>query len=89
MIVCEFSKIHKMAYESYSPVVADLCSRCAPEKEVEYVLDRMLDFCGEENMLRLFKQICRKYYEMYPEMVTSEINSYRDIYDNDSYEANL
>ena len=86
-IVREFSKIYEMAYETYNPVVTDLCSRYAPEDEVEYVLDRMLDFCGEKNMLRLFKQICRKYYEIYPEMIASEINSYREIYDSDNFET--
>lgn len=51
------------------PITNDLCARMASEDEVEYTLDRMLDFCSDEKMLLLFKKICRKYYRIYPEMI--------------------
>ena len=70
------------AYEQSLPLTEDLCSRLATMAEVEYVLDRMLDVCGTDKMFGLFKKICRKYYDIYPEMVVSEIQAYREIYDD-------
>ena len=79
-------EFYEQAYEAYSPLTDDLCGRAASEDEVEYILDRMLDFCGSDKMLRLFKQICRKYFYVYPEMVAFEIKGYRDMYDSDDRE---
>jgi hypothetical protein len=58
-----------------------LCSRVASLREVEYTLDRMLDFCGDDAVLGLFKDICRHYFDIYPEMIAYQINSYREIWD--------
>ena len=83
-----YVQLSEMAYEQYKPVAQDLCSRIAPEDETEYTLDRMLDFCGSEKVLDLFKMICRKYIFIYPEMISSEIQAYREMYDNNEDEYN-
>ena len=80
-------ELFEAAYEQYLPVTVDLCSRMATKAEVEYVLDRMLDVCGTDRMLGLFKKICRSYYDIYPDLIVSEIQIYREIYDEDSSSA--
>ena len=82
-LVSQFNQINEMAYIQYKPIAYDLCSRIAPINEVEYTLDRMLDFCGCDEILLLFKKICRHYYEVYPEMIAFEINSYRELWDSE------
>ena len=79
----QFKKINEIAYNQYKPIVSDLCSRVAPLDEVEYTLDRMLDFCGDEAFLGLFKDVCRHYFNIYPEMIAYQINSYREIWDTE------
>ena len=82
-LIIQIKHINEMAYIQYKPIAYDLCSRIAPINEVEQVLDRMLDFCGCDEVLGLFKKICRFYYEIYPEMVAYEIDSYREFWDSE------
>lgn len=62
-------------------IASDLCSRIVPLDEVEYTLDRLLDFCGDDAVLGLFKDVCRHYFNIYPEMIAYQVNSYREIWD--------
>jgi hypothetical protein len=78
----EFYKLcWQWIYMYYKPIAEELCKGLASESEVEHVLDRMLQFCGSDEMLNLFKRICRCYYERYPEMIAFEINGYREMWD--------
>lgn len=77
----QLKKINEAAYNQYRPIVSDLCSRIAALDEVEYTLDRMLDFCSDDAVLGLFKDVCRYYFNIYPEMIAYQINSYREIWD--------
>lgn len=79
----QIEHINERAYVQYKPIAYDLCNRVAPISEVEHTLDRMLDFCGCDKILALFKKICIYYYQIYPEMITYEINSYREFWDNE------
>ena len=79
----QLRKISEIAYNQYKPIASDLCSRDASLREVEYTLDRMLDFCGDDAVLGLFKDICRHYFDIYPEMIAYQINAYREIWDTE------
>lgn len=79
----QLKKINEIAYNQYKPIVSDLCSRIATLSEVEYTFDRILDFCGDDAVLGLFKDVCRHYFNIYPEMIVNQINSYRDIWDTE------
>ena len=82
-IALQIKKLNEIANNQYKPIVSNLCSRVAPLDEVEYTLDRMLDFCGDEALLGLFKDVCRHYFDIYPEMIAYQINSYREIWDTE------
>ncbi|MBQ6695603.1 MAG: hypothetical protein IJN16_02765 [Lachnospiraceae bacterium] len=82
-LAIQIEHINERAYIQYKPIVYDLCSRVAPISEVEHTLDRMLDFCGYDKVLVLFKKVCKHYYEIYPEMIAYEINSYREFWDSE------
>ena len=62
------------------PIVCGLCSRIATLSEVEDTLDRMRDF-SDDMVLGLFKDVCRHYFNVYPEMIAYQINSYHQIWD--------
>ena len=79
----QLKKISEIAYNQYKPIASDLCSRNAPLDEVEHTLDRMLDFCGDDAVLGLFKNICRHYFNIYPEMIAYQVNSYREMWDTE------
>ena len=39
--------INELAYKTYKPIVDDICTRKAPEPEVEHLLDYMVGICNE------------------------------------------
>ena len=82
-LAIQIERMNELAYIQYKPIAYDLCGRIAPISEVEHTLDKMLDFCGCDEVLKLFKAICKHYYEIYPEMIACEINSYREFWDNE------
>ena len=80
-IACMITELDGLAYSTYKPIVEDICTRKASESEVEHILDYMVGMCNSDRMLELFKRVCRKYIYLYPEMITSEIYTYKDMYE--------
>lgn len=69
-------QLGKQAVVAYKPIVDDICSRDASEKEVAWLLDYMIDLLGNDQMLEFFKQVCRKYLEKYPDEIHFHIMEY-------------
>lgn len=53
--------ISELSYNYYKPLVGSIIVEKASEKEVEHLLDYMLDVCHDDRMLNLFKKVCRRY----------------------------
>ena len=47
------------------------------------ILDHMLDYCYDAEMLVLYKCICRYLKDKQPELVYNAVMNYRDIWDSD------
>lgn len=80
-IVRMITELDELVYSTYKPIVEDICIRRASESEVEHLLDYMVGICNSNRMLGLFKQVCRKYIYLYPEMIISEIYTYKEMYE--------
>lgn len=80
-IACMIRDINELAYNTYKPIVDDICARKAPESEVEHLLDYMVGICNDERMLELFKWVCRSYIDIYPQVIMSEIRTYSEMYE--------
>ena len=78
------AELHRRAVVAYAPLVDDICNRDATIDEVDYLLTMMFDFVGNEQMLLLFKKVCRKYFYQYPETIAFYILEYRKEYDRES-----
>ena len=76
--------IQECAVIEYTPIVDDICNRKAKEDEVEHLLTWMFDFVENEQMLLLYKKVCRAYFYTYPETVAFYILEYRKRYDRES-----
>jgi hypothetical protein len=80
----QIKQLSSMAVLQYTPLVSDIISgRITAQTEIEHILDGMLDFCHDEQMLLLYKQVCRKLLATYPELVVTYINSYREMWDTE------
>ena len=77
-IVERIQDISELSYNYYKPLVDSIIVEKASEKEVEHLLDYMLDVCHDDRMLNLFKKVCRRYHALYPEMIASEILVYKE-----------
>lgn len=86
-IVEQMKNINNYALEAYTPLVNDLCTRNASENDVEVMLDRLFDFCGDDRILALFKQVCRCYWHRYPSCISFYIMEYRKCYDTESFKG--
>ena len=62
----------------------DICSeRTVERKELENVLDGLVSVCLSDEMLVLFKQVCRKFYNQYPEIITDYVMFYKEMYEGE------
>jgi len=83
-IAQRFKDIHNDAVIAYTPQVQELCAKKATENEVGGMLDWLLMYAGDERMLKLYKQVCRAYWKIYPETIAFYIMEYRKEYDRES-----
>ena len=83
-LIQQMKHIHNMAVVAYTPLVDDLCSRKATQNEVEWMLDWLLMYAGDERMLLLYKRVCRAYWQIYPDSIAFYIMEYRKEYDPES-----
>ena len=80
----QICQLNEEAYHVYKPLVEDICNRRAPKMEVERLLDRLFGFAGNDRILELYKQVCRSYWQIYPDSIAYYIMDYRKYYDPES-----
>jgi len=61
-------------------VDAVIRTRSRDAHRIESLLDRMLGFCYDANMLILFKKLCRHYFQFAPAATVEHIHAYRDMW---------
>lgn len=90
--IIEFANLIKclndMAYINYKPSVDMYISLLengedVSENELCLFLDYMLDFCGDDRMLQLYKKILRAMLSKYPQAVNDYIKFYKEDYDDE------
>jgi hypothetical protein len=86
-LVSGIQRLVRQAYAEYSPEVDSVINEQSSDpKRIERLLDGILDFCFDPEMLRLYKKLCRYYFAIDPEATVSYVNSYRDMWDEDEME---
>ena len=81
-IVESMKSLNRQAFSVYKPIVDEICSgRAVEEKELENVLDGLVSVCMSDEMLDLFKRVCRKFYYQYPEIITDYVMFYKEMYE--------
>ncbi|MBR1455412.1 MAG: hypothetical protein IJ593_12345 [Lachnospiraceae bacterium] len=76
-----------MAYTHYKPNVDMYITQFkngenVSENELCLFLDYMLDFCGNERMLELYKKLLRAMLPKFPKAVNDNIKFYKEEYDD-------
>ena len=82
-------KLARQALPEYSVLVEKIIvSKTTDQNRIEHTLDGILDFCFDADMLLLFKKLCRYYFTINTQTTSFYINTYREMWDNDSIESN-
>jgi hypothetical protein len=76
--------LQRQAAQQFQPVVDDILrTRSRDTEHIEHTLDRLLDFCGDEAVLRMYKKLCRHYWDIDPAATAYYVNAYREYWDGD------
>jgi hypothetical protein len=64
----KFGDLAQQALKQYSVEVESIViERDKNSQRIEHCLDGMLGFCFDDRMLRIYKKLCRYYYDINPE----------------------
>ena len=76
--------LNHRAVREFTPIVERILrSKSRDTRHIEHTLDRLLDFCGYEPILILYKQLCRHYYFIDPAATTDYVRFYRELCDSE------
>ena len=77
-------ELQQQAAQQWKPVVDGiLLTRSRDIRHIEHTLDCLLDFCGHEPVLEMYKKLCRHYWDIDPAATAYYINAYREYWDSD------
>ena len=80
--VGEIRKLNDLAYCQYSSAVDEvLAGRLTDEKQIERILDGIIDFGDDERFLKLSKKLCRHIYYKYPQIVGDFVSMFRLLFE--------
>ena len=83
-LVRELQHLQQQAAQDYKAVVDDiLLTQSRDIQRIEHTLDRLLDYCGHESGLQLYKKLCRHYWNIDPAATADYVNAYREYWDSD------
>ncbi len=75
-------QLARQAEQQYSfEVDSILRDQCREPRRIERLLDGMLDFCFDDEMLRLYKKLCRYYFKIDQMATVSYVYAYREMWD--------
>jgi len=79
--------VNQQAVREYTPVVETILrSRSRDARHIERTLDGLLDFCGYEPALQLYKELCRYYFPINPAVTAEYVYAYREMWDSEEKE---
>ena len=77
-------ELGKQAYQIYRPHVNALIhNQISDPHEIEMLLDYLLGFCFDSDVLQLYKQLCSYYFPLNPHATAAYIDAYREMWDEE------
>jgi hypothetical protein len=83
-IVEQIQRLQQQAYIVYEPEVERILAHQITDNDtIQRLLDGLLDFCGDKQILLLYKKLCRYYWDINPQATADYISYYRERWDNE------
>lgn len=80
----ELQELQAVAVAQYTPAVETLIATGNRDAgQIERTLDGLLDFCGYDPTLDLYRRLCRHYFAIDPVATASYISAYREMWDSE------
>lgn len=81
-VVKRIKGLYDLAYTQYSHAVDEVISgRLTDEKQIEHILDGIIDFGDDLRFLELSKRLCRHIYYENPQLVGSFVHMFRALFE--------
>jgi len=79
------NQIAQQAFMQYEPLVNNIiASQNKDVNHICYTMDYMLDFCFDEQMLLLYRRLCRHLLDIDPQATANYVNYYLEMWDEES-----
>ena len=76
--------LHQQAYYDYKPQVDYIITtKITDDLTIQHVLDNLLDHACNNEVLILYRRLCRYYFDINPAVTVDYINYYREMWDDD------
>ena len=83
-IAKELQTIYSQAEIYYTSAVNSVIQCQSKDvKEIEHLLNYMLDFADNKKILASYRKLCKYYYNINPQATAEYILSYKEMYDED------
>ena len=87
-LVGSVRELGQRAALQYRPVVDDMLrSGSRDAQHIERTLDGLLDFCGHEPVVLVYRELCRHYWQIDPAATAFYVNAYREYWDSEEQGA--
>ena len=87
-LAASLNALHRQMAAACGPSVEDMIrSRTRDQRQIENLLDRLLDCACTPEGLALFRSLCRYYYYLNPAATADYIGAYRDMWDRNAAEV--
>ena len=83
-LAASIHSINQQAVREYTPLVEVILRTRSHDKcHIEHTLDGLLDFCGYEPAMQLYRRLCRHYWGIDPAATAFYVEAYRKTWDSE------
>ncbi len=83
-LAASLNAMHRQMAAACVPAVQDMIrSRTRDQRQIEHMLDRLLNCACIPEGLALFRALCRYYFNLNPAATASYVVAYRELWDSD------
>lgn len=89
-LATQLSNLHLQMAQQQEPIVEHLiATNSRDSKAIERTLDQLLDVACHDAGLKLFRRLCRYYWDINPEATAGYVHAYREMWDDERVEPAL
>ena len=75
----EVLKLQDTAFSQYTALVGQVLeNQIIEERQLEQIMDGLLDFCDEDRFVALYRTLCRHIYPQHLQLVEEHISLFRE-----------